>query len=136
MGKFFPERQVADPRIYAYEDLSEQYHGLLKIGETSRSVPVRVAEQYPTKRPGRLPYRIVLDESAMRPDGSTFSDTDVRDLPKLNGFPNPAGEWVKCKSKDVLEAIRHYDYRTVLETSSLDLRCVQSALQLRKLQVI
>jgi hypothetical protein len=123
VGKFFPERQVADPRIYAYEDLSEQYHGLLKIGETSRSVPVRVAEQYPTKRPGRLPYRIVLDESAMRPDGSTFSDTDVRDLLKLNGFPNPAGEWVKCKSKDVLEAIRALsDYRTVLETSSLDFK--------------
>lgn len=66
--KFFPQRPDSSPAIYAYEDTNPQYKGLLKIGYTTVDVQARVAQQYPTMRPGRLPYRIVFEESAMRND--------------------------------------------------------------------
>ena len=61
---FFPPRPASRPKIYAYEDTHPQYAGLLKIGYTTLDVATRVAQQYPTKKPGKLPYKIVLDESA------------------------------------------------------------------------
>ncbi len=64
--KFFPQRPDSHPVIYAYEDTNPQYQGLLKIGYTTVDVQKRVEEQYPTKRPGNLPYKIVFEESAMR----------------------------------------------------------------------
>ena len=57
--KFFPPRPAINPLIYAYEDTHPQYAGLLKVGYTTMNVQSRVAQQYPTKKPGNLPYRIV-----------------------------------------------------------------------------
>ena len=57
---FFPQRPTTHPMIYAYEDTNPQYKGLLKVGYTTVDVDRRVAQQYPTKRPGRqraLPHR-------------------------------------------------------------------------------
>lgn len=56
---FFPPRPNANPTIYAYEDTNPQYAGLLKVGYTTLSAAVRVAQQYPTLRPGELavPHR-------------------------------------------------------------------------------
>lgn len=51
---FFPQRPETNPMIYAYQDTNPQYAGLLKVGYTSVDVEKRVAEQYPTKRPGRF----------------------------------------------------------------------------------
>src|SRR5665647_1274876 len=97
MGKdFFPPRPESRPTIYAYEDTNPQYLGLLKIGYTIIDAQTRVSQQYPTARPGKPPYRIVLEESAMRNDGSAFTDHDVhRHLRKI-GVKNPKGEWFKC----------------------------------------
>lgn len=75
--EFFPQRPDSKPTIYAYEDTNPQYKGLLKVGYTSIDVQNRLAQQYPTLRPGELPYRIVFEDSAMRNDGGTFSDHDV-----------------------------------------------------------
>ena len=77
---FFPPRPDSKPKIYAYEDTNPQYSGLLKIGFTTIDVQTRVKQQYPTLRPGDLPYKIVLEISAMRNDGSVFSDHDVHRL--------------------------------------------------------
>ena len=63
---FFPARLDTNPMIYAYEDTNPQYKGLLKVGYTTSDVRKRVAQQYPTLRPGKLPYRIVLEESAIK----------------------------------------------------------------------
>lgn len=104
-NKFFPAFPEVNPRIYAYEDTNPQYKGLLKVGYTSVNVEERVAQQYPTKRPGELPYRIVLDESAMRNDGSAFTDHDVHRHLKSRDFLNPDGEWFKCSVVDVKAAI-------------------------------
>ena len=67
--EFFPPRPAAKPTIYAYTDSNPQYAGLLKIGYTTREVKARMAEHYPTLTPGKRPYGIVLEESAMRNDG-------------------------------------------------------------------
>lgn len=102
---FFPPKSEAKPAIYAYRDTNPQYKGLLKVGFTSVDVERRVAQQYPTLRPGDLPYEIVLSESAMRKDGSSFSDHDIHRHLKKRGFNNPNGEWFKCSIKDIQAAI-------------------------------
>jgi hypothetical protein len=103
--QFFPQRPPLRPTIYAYEDTNPQYAGLLKVGYTANDVQKRVAEQYPTKKPGSLPYKIVLEESAMRNDGSFFMDHDVHRHLRSRGIVNPAGEWFKCTADDVRSSI-------------------------------
>lgn len=103
--KFFPSRPEVNPKIYAYEDTNVQYKDLLKIGFTNFEVKRRVAQQYPTLRPGPLPYKIVFETSAIRNDGSSFTDKDVHRYLKKRGFLNPDGEWFKCKVKDVEAAV-------------------------------
>lgn len=100
---FFPSRPQANPTIYAYED--KMYPGLLKVGYTIKSAQERIAEQYPVLRPGDKPYKIVLDESAVKENGSTFTDHDIHRILKKNGFKNPKGEWFECSVKDVKAAV-------------------------------
>ncbi len=103
---FFPPRPKVEPKIYAYEDTNPEYAGLLKIGYTTRSVQERVAEQYPTLRPGsKLPYRIVLEEPAIRNDGTVFTDHDVHRMLRINGIRNEGGEWFRCTVEQVRAAI-------------------------------
>jgi hypothetical protein len=103
--KFFPPRPNSKPTIYAYEDTNPQYRGLLKIGYTTVDAKSRVAQQYPTLRPGKPPYRIVIEESAMRNDGTTFIDHDVHRHLRVVGVKNPDGEWFKCSVQQVKAAI-------------------------------
>ena len=102
---FFPQRPQVQPKIYAYEDTNPQYAGLLKVGYTTKDVRERVAEQYPTLRPGPPPYRIVLEEPAMRCDGTVFTDRDVHRMLRINGIKNPEGEWFRCTVEQVKAAI-------------------------------
>lgn len=104
-SEFFPKRPVSNPTIYAYEDTNVQYKDLLKVGYTTIDAKTRVAQQYPTLRPGPLPYKIVFETSAIRSDGSSFTDKDVHRYLKKRGFLNPNGEWFKCKVKDVEAAV-------------------------------
>ena len=104
--EFFPQRPKSKPMIYAYEDTNPQYKGLLKVGYTEKSVEKRVAQQYPTKRPdGVVPYRIVYAESAMRNDGSSFTDHDVHKILKRKKITGMGGEWFKCTVHDVKAAV-------------------------------
>ena len=103
---FFPQRPASHPMIYAYEDTNPQYRGLLKVGYTAVDVDRRVAQQYPTKRPdGSVPYKIVLRESAMYPDGGSFTDKDVHKVLKAKHFDAVGGEWFRCGVDDVLAAV-------------------------------
>lgn len=103
--EFFPPRPPSRPTIYAYEDTNPQYAGLLKVGYTTVNVQRRVAQQYPTLRPGKPPYRIVLEDSAMRNDGTVFSDHDVHRMLRRSGVQNPDGEWFRCSVAQVQAAI-------------------------------
>ena len=123
---FFPLRPTVSPMIYAYEDTHPQYAGLLKVGQTvSQTVEQRIAQQYPTKRPGPLPYRIHFAASAMRDDGTQITDHELRDFMKRQGFANPAGEWMRCTAKDVeraLQALRLYQTGDLLRTETFRMR--------------
>jgi hypothetical protein len=102
---FFAPRPDVKPSIYAYTDSNPQYKGLLKVGYTAVDVQVRVAQQYPTLRPGKAPYEIVFEQSSMRSDGSFFTDHDVHRYLRKKGVSNPSGEWFRCSVSDVKAAV-------------------------------
>lgn len=106
MSNFFPQRPKTNPTIYAYEDTNPQYKGLLKIGFTNTDARARVAQQYPTLRPGPLPYKIVFEEYAMRNDGATFGDHEVHNYLRKKGISNPQGEWFKCTTEEIMAALQ------------------------------
>lgn len=87
------------PRIYAYSIADEAHKGLLKVGQTTRNVKQRVAEQ--VKTAAIKNYRIVLDEPAERDDGSIFSDHQVRAALLKKGCDNVLLEWMRCSVGDV-----------------------------------
>ncbi len=90
---FFPPRPQTNPTIYAYQDTNPQYKGLLKIGYTTRDAKTRIAEQYSIIKPGELPYKILLEETAIRNDGNFFTDHAVHAYLRQKGIANPRGEW-------------------------------------------
>lgn len=106
--EFFVQRPEVVPMIYAYELPDVPSHkGFLKIGYTERDVEKRVAEQLHTSA---VKYRIVLKMSAMRPDGSCFTDHDIHALLKRKGYKQlNAGEdhneWFQCTTDVVKAAI-------------------------------
>jgi hypothetical protein len=89
----------ARPRIYAYAIADEAHKNLLKVGQTTRDVKQRVAEQLRTAAIKN--YTIVLDEPAERDDGSVFTDHQVRESLAKKGFEKAELEWVRCSIKDV-----------------------------------
>ena len=105
MSNFFPVKIQTNPTIYAYEDSNPLYDGLLKVGFTTVNAQARLKQIYNLKTPGKLPYRIVLEESSMKCDGSSFTDHDVHRVLRKKGFKNPDGEWFKCSVDDVKAAI-------------------------------
>jgi hypothetical protein len=100
-------KPVARPRIYAYAIADKAHAGLLKVGQTTRDVKQRVAEQLKTA--GIKNFTIELDESAERDDGTTFTDHEVRAALVKKKFENKELEWMRCTLKDlkaVLIALR------------------------------
>ena len=89
----------ARPRIYAYSITDEAHKGLLKVGQTTRDVKRRIAEQ--VKTAAIKNFRIELEESAERDDGTIFSDHDVRAALVRKGFANAELEWMRCSLQDV-----------------------------------
>jgi len=92
-------KPAAWPRIYAYSIDDKAHRGLLKVGQTTRDVNQRVAEQLKTAAIKN--YTIELDEPAERDDGTIFTDHDVRAALVNKKFTNPELEWVRCTVKDV-----------------------------------
>jgi hypothetical protein len=87
------------PRIYAYSIADEAHNGLLKVGQTTRNVKHRVAEQLKTAAIKN--YTIELDESAERDDGTIFSDHEVRTALVRKKFVNAELEWMRCSLQDL-----------------------------------
>jgi len=101
--EFFPQRSDATPTIYAYElpnDSSRK--GQLKIGDTNRTAKERIKEQIGATR---SKFNIVIDESAMRNDGSSFRDYAIHQHLRNKGIKNTDGEWFACSISDVQAAI-------------------------------
>ena len=92
------------PRIYAYSDT--RFAGCLKVGYTTRtSASIRVREQMAAVKMPQQTWKIELDETAMRDDGSLFADHDVHHVLKQNGIKRVNGEWFECSLKDVQAAL-------------------------------
>jgi hypothetical protein len=89
----------ARPRIYAYAIADAAHQGQLKVGQTTRDVKQRVAEQLKTAAIQN--FTIELDEAAERDDGSIFTDHEVRAALVKKGFENTTLEWVRCTVADV-----------------------------------
>ena len=89
----------ARPRVYAYAIADAAHHGQLKVGQTTRDVKRRVAEQLKTAAIQN--FTIELDETAERDDGSIFTDHEVRAALVKKGFENSVLEWVRCTVADV-----------------------------------
>jgi hypothetical protein len=92
-------KPVARPRIYAYAIDDEAHKGLLKVGQTTRDVKQRVAEQVRTAAIRN--FRIEVDQAAERDDGTVFSDHEVRAALARKGFEKAEGEWMRCTAADV-----------------------------------
>lgn len=99
---FFPQRPPTSPTIYAFASTHPDHMGLLKVGYTERDAAERIAEQWPG---GLKAYKIELIESAMRPDGTSFTDRDIHRYLRARGHQNPTNEWFKCSVNDVKAAI-------------------------------
>jgi hypothetical protein len=92
-------KPVARPRIYAYSIDDKAHKGLLKVGQTTRNVKQRVAEQLKTAAIKN--YKIELNESAERDDGTIFSDHDVRAALVRKKFENAELEWMHCSVREL-----------------------------------
>lgn len=93
----------ARPRIYAYSIADKAHAGLLKVGQTTRNVKKRIAEQLKTAAIKN--HKIELDEVAERDNGTTFTDHDVRAALVRKGFENTELEWMRCTVNDVRAVI-------------------------------
>ena len=101
--KYFSQRPDVSPIIYAYElPTAQDREGLLKVGYTTRNANDRIREQVGTAGIG---YNILLEESAIRSDGSTFDDHEVHRYLRKKKFRNTDGEWFACALDDVCAAI-------------------------------
>ncbi|ABF45225.1 type III restriction system endonuclease, helicase [Deinococcus geothermalis DSM 11300] len=102
--QLLPPRPQARPRLYAYSIDDAAHAGLLKIGQTTRDVRQRVAEQLRTAAIKN--YRIELDEDATRADGSIITDHELRAALRRKGHEVVTLEWVRCTVADV-RAVLH-----------------------------
>lgn len=106
--EFFPQRPESHPTIYAYEFVGVASHqGYIKVGYTERDVETRIKEQTHT---AAVPYRILGQWSAMKNDGSCFTDHDVHAILKAKGKKQlnageDRNEWFKCTLNDVKAAV-------------------------------
>ena len=113
MANILSENKI--PRIYAYTE--PQYkntpwkgkrsgNGLIKVGYTTKTAYERISEQFGTNKPIENPFEILLDEIAIREDGTYFTDKDVHKvLEKMNCFRFEHSEWFECTLEEVKQAI-------------------------------
>lgn len=103
------------PRIYAYTEPQfkdtpwknrRSGKGLIKVGFTTKSAYERISEQFGTNKPIDNPFEILLDEVAIRFDGTYFTDKDVhRVLEKSGCYRFSNSEWFECTLEEAEEAI-------------------------------
>lgn len=101
----FPEKSESQPKIYAYRDKhNPDLKGLLKVGYTTQDTITRIHQQYQIVKPSGDPVNIVFEESAMRQDGTVFTDHEVHRMLLRMGCLKVAGEWFRCTQEDVKKA--------------------------------
>lgn len=102
------DRPTITPQIYGYIFPTVPDHqGYIKIGYTDKDdVEERIKEQLGT---ATISHQTVLVESAMRSDGTCFTDHDIHKILQRKKKPmfkfDSKNEWYKCTVDDVKNAI-------------------------------
>ncbi len=104
IDELLPERPGARLRIYAWSTTEiKKYEGCLKVGQTTlKDVNQRIKQSMGV---APVKYKLEVDESAEKDDGTVFRDSAVRERLKQKGFENVELEWMRCSAQDVLTAI-------------------------------
>lgn len=138
--EYFKQRPQVNPTIYAYcLEGVESHKGYIKVGYTDRDADTRIREQLHTSA---VPYKILLTESAMCPDGSCFTDHDVHNILKRNGFRQlnqgeDRNEWFFCSVNDVRAAInelKNGEIFNAVRTENFKMRPEQTRAVLRTVE--
>ncbi len=111
LGDILHSRPAVTPQIYGYTLPTVPDHdGYIKIGYTDRGdVEKRINEQLHV---AGIPHETIFTASAMRSDGTCFTDKDVHRLLKRKGFKrmifdgNTNNEWFNCSLADLKTAVR------------------------------
>lgn len=112
----FVTNPQVNPKIYAYSIPQKEYEGLLKVGYTTQSVEKRVKQQFNIKNANAPFFKIELELSAMRNDGSVFTDRQVHEFLRSRNFKNPnKSEWFECTVEDVQNAVLNIVHRKGFE---------------------
>ena len=125
---FFPQRPDAHPTVYAYEFIGVESHkGYIKVGYTERDVETRIKEQV---HAAAVPYHLLAYWSAMRNDGTCFTDHDVHSILKKKGIRQlnegeDRNEWFKCSLDDVKAAVTAVQTGTETEENRTQTFCMR-----------
>ncbi len=80
--------------------------GLIKVGQTTKAnARARINEQLRVAYPNLEGVEILLDELAVRDDGTEFTDYDVHNVLVKGGIKRPGGEWFEAHLPEVEAAI-------------------------------
>lgn len=119
LSEILHKRPDVVPTIYGYILPDVKNHdGYIKIGYTDRKdTETRIREQLHT---AAINFKILFKESAMRADGTCFTDKDVHRLLKHKGFLQlnegaDKNEWFRCTLSDALTAIEEIRTETRFE---------------------
>ena len=109
LSQILTSRPTVHPTIYGYVLPNVPDHeGYIKIGYTDKGdVETRIKEQTHT---AGLKHKTLFAVSAMRDDGTCFSDKDIHAVLKKNGFTQlnqgeDRNEWFKISEKEALAVI-------------------------------
>ena len=119
LSEILHKRPDVVPTIYGYilPDVKD-HDGYIKIGYTDRKdTETRIKEQLHT---AAINFKILFKESAMRADGTCFTDKDVHRLLKHKGFLQlnegaDKNEWFRCTLSDALTTIEELRTETRFE---------------------
>lgn len=129
LSQILKARPLICPTIYGYilPDVPD-HEGYIKIGYTDKDdVEKRIREQLHTPA---LSHKTLFKVSAMRDDGTCFTDKDIHAVLKKNGylqFNNGAdrNEWFKISEKEalaVIESVRNNTRYTAGRTAHFGMR--------------
>ncbi|MET3142483.1 UNVERIFIED_ORG: hypothetical protein ABIB13_002200 [Arthrobacter sp. UYEF2] len=92
------ERRAGNTRIAG--------NGLIKVGQTTKaSAKARIKEQLGTAYPNLDGVSILIDEPALRADGTYYADHEVHQALVGAGIKRPGGEWFEASLAEVKAAI-------------------------------
>lgn len=129
LSQILKARPAVCPTIYGYilPDVPN-HNGYIKIGYTDKEdVEQRIKEQTHT---AGLSHKTLFAVSAMRDDGTCFTDKDVHAVLKRNGFVQlnegeDRNEWFKVSEKEalaVIESVRSNTKYTIGRTAHFGMR--------------